>query len=156
EYQTLPATVQTLIPYVPSVPRGPALLVDRDRLSRALLVRGEMDPLVDRWWSGDVASPAAAARQVDQLERGTAMTRTGVAAELRSGPMRVGVPTGMAVLAAAAAVLALVGIALHTAAVSRQRALETARLQGLGVPRRALATSLLVQHAIVSTLALVL
>ena len=55
-------------------------------------------------------------------------------------------------LVAAALVMALVGTAVHTASGLEARAVEVARLQGLGLSRRDVVTALLVQHTAVTVL----
>lgn len=134
--------VTQVIPYAPSAPGRTAVLVDYDALSRAALLGGELAPLTDAWWLADVAEPEAAGAGV-----GVVQTPDAVASVLRDGPLRVGVAIALLVLVVAALGLALAGTALDTAAALDARAVEVARLQGLGVSRRATLASLLAEYA---------
>lgn len=146
------ALVVGVVPYVPSVPRGPAVLADHDALSRAMLAGGDLSALADRWWVGDVPDPAAAAAATTDLGLGEPTTRQALGEDLRDGPLRVPLRAALWVLVAAALVLALVGTAVHTASGLEARAVEVARLQGLGLSRRDVVTALLVQHTAVTVL----
>jgi hypothetical protein len=148
---TLRARVAGVVPYVPGVPRGPAVLADLDSLSRAALAQGDVSGLVDRWWL-DGASPEAAA---DRLrDAGAVVTvRAEVAADLRDGPLRVGVLAAIGLLVAAALALALVGSVLHAAETADDRGPEVARLLALGASPRSVVATHLVQHAAVDLLA---
>jgi hypothetical protein len=55
-------------------------------------------------------------------------------------------------LVAAAGVLAVAGTVVQTAAALEARSVDVARLQGMGVPRRAVVSALLVEHGIVNLL----
>lgn len=142
--------VRDVVPYVPAAETGSAVLVDGDALSRALVLGGSLDPLTDRWWVA-TADPAGAAGRLAAAGLGDVQARDDVAAELRAGPLRVGVVVALVVLVVAAVVLALAGTGLDTAAALEARAVEVARLQGLGVSRRATLASLLAEHAAVTT-----
>ena len=150
------AVVAGVAPYVPSLPEAPGVLTDYQALARAVTALGSTDPLTTSWWVGDVADPAAAVTALADAGLPGAVTAAGLAAELRGGPLRVGLLAAVALLVGAAGALALTGTALHTAAALAARAVEVARLQGLGVPRRALAGALLVEHTAVTTLAIAL
>lgn len=154
--EPLEAVVVGVVPHVPSVPDGPGVLADHEVLAGALAAVGDLRPLVDGWWAGGVADPAAAVGRLAEAGLPGAVTRQEVAAQLRDGPLRIGVPTALWLLAAAAVVLALTGTVVHTTAALDQRGLEVARLQGLGAPRRALARAVLAEHTVVSTVAVLL
>lgn len=142
--------VAHVVPYLPAAETGSAILVDDEALERALVLGGAVDPLTDRWWVG-VDDPAAAAARLEAAGLGLVQTRVQVATDLRDGPLRVGVRAALAVLVLAALALALAGTGLDTAAALESRAVEVARLQGLGVSRRATLASLLAEHAAVTT-----
>ena len=57
---SVPARVAAVAPYLPSSPAGPAILADRDALSRLLLARGDLTSLTDRWWVAGVGPQAEA------------------------------------------------------------------------------------------------
>ena len=153
---SLPAIVAGVVPYVPSLPGAPGVLADYQALARAITASGGTAPLTTGWWAGAVPDPAAAATRLAEAGLPGAVTAAGLAEQLRGGPLRVGLLAAVALLVAAAAALALTGTALHTAAALQARAVEVARLQGLGVPRRALAGALLLEHTAVTTLAVAL
>lgn len=144
----VPGEVAHVVPYLPAAATGSAILVDDEALARSLVLAGRPDSLADRWWvSAD--DPAAAAARLTAAGAGTPQTRDQVAASL-DGPLRVGVRTALLVLVVAAVALALMGTGLDTAAALEARAVEVARLQGLGVSRRATLASLLAEHATVT------
>jgi len=150
------AVVAGVVPYVPSVPAGPAVLADADALTRALAAAGDVEPFTDAWWAGDLTDPAAAAVRLAEAGLPGAVTRAELAQQLRTGPLRVGLPVALGLLVAAAVVLALSGTALHVLGALGARAVEVARLQGLGVPRRTVAAALAVQHGAVTSVAVLL
>lgn len=137
-----------VVPYLPAARTGSAILVDDEALARTLVLAGRPESQSDRWWvSAD--DPAAAAAALTAAGVGTPQTREEVAAAL-DGPLRVGVRAALLVLVVAAVALALMGTGLDTAAALEARAVEVARLQGLGVSRRATLASLLAEHATVT------
>lgn len=140
---TVPATVAGTVPYVPGATDPGTVLVDTDALTRALVVRGALEPTTDAWWLA-TTEPGAVASALG----GTA--RDELATELRSGPLRVAVPAGLWLLVAAAVLLAVAGAAAQAASVTHERGLETARLRSIGVPRRQLVATGLVQHLLVT------
>ncbi|RKS80406.1 hypothetical protein CLV35_0837 [Motilibacter peucedani] len=150
---TVRVRVAAEVPYVPSLSGGIALLADADLLSRALVGAGQLDPAVDGWWVGDPQRADAAAR-LRALDIGDVLSRRELDDELARGPLRVVLPAALGVLLVAAVLLALVGTTLHVTADLESRALEVARLRGLGLPRRAILTALLVQHGAVLALLL--
>lgn len=148
--QSVAARVVGTVPYVPSAPRGPAVLVDYDALSRALLAQGALDTLTDRWIVSGTPDPAAVAARIVSADLGIPTTAAQTGAELREGPSQALVPVVLRLLVGAAVLLALAGTALHTAATVEARAIEVARLQGVGVPRRTVATAIVLERAVVS------
>ncbi|MCB2413129.1 hypothetical protein LGT39_09770 [Demequina sp. TTPB684] len=140
----LPVEVVGIAPYVPSQPRGAVVLADAESLSRAALAAGDTRPLTNGWWSSSDTQVATASLADAGLA--DASTRWERADALRSGPLRVGLPVALALLMAACLALVLIGTAAHAAAEARARALGSARLRGLGVPRRAVWLSAVLQH----------
>ncbi|MET7392465.1 permease [Dactylosporangium sp. NPDC005572] len=138
-------TVADIVPVVPSAPGAAAVLADLDRLSRALAVAGDLAFPVDAWWVGGPA--AGAAERVAGLHLGTVTTRDGETARLTEGPLRAGLPAALRLLVPAAALLLLAGVVLHVTCDLQIRALEVARLRGLGMSRRQIRAVLLGQHA---------
>ncbi|HYJ76168.1 MAG TPA: FtsX-like permease family protein, partial [Kineosporiaceae bacterium] len=139
------ARVADVVPDVPSVPGGPAVLADVDILSRALLAAGDTSTAADGWWVGNVVRPDAAAR-VRALGLGTVVDRTETVQQLTAGPLRIAEPVALAGLAPLAVVLALAGAGLAVSADLEARAVELARLRALGLRRADLRRGLLAQH----------
>jgi hypothetical protein len=153
------ATVQTrvtgVVPYLPSLPGSPGLLVDYTALAQALALTGDTEPLTSAWWVGGVTDPDAAVAGLAAVGLPGAETREGLTAALRDGPLGVPLRVALLLLACGAVVLALAGAAVHSAAAQGGRVVEVARLHALGVPRRALGGVLLLQHGLVTTASVV-
>ncbi|UCN15464.1 hypothetical protein LFM56_03815 [Cellulomonas iranensis] len=147
---TVVARVVGVVPPRAALPRGATLLADHDALSRAVVAHGPLADVVDAWWLA--GAPDAAAARVDAAGLGAAVTRTGLAAHLRDDPLRIGVQLALWLLVAAAVVLAVTGTLVQTAAALDARAVDVARLQGMGLSRRAVVGTLLVEHGVVSGL----
>lgn len=141
------------VPYVPSAPHRAAVLVDYDALSRALLAQGSLETLTDRWIM-TTTDPAGAAATIEAADLGEVATAAATGTDLREGPSQVLVPAALRLLVLAALLLALAGTALHTAATVEARGVEVARLQGVGVSRRAVAAALLLERGLVSLLSI--
>jgi len=137
--------VVTVVPDVPSAPGRVAVLADADTISRALIGAGRLDPVVDAWWFGQ-ASPRLV-RALRDTHVGEVTTRREVAAQLSHGPLRVTIPTALAMLVAAAALMFLAGVALVLSADRQRRSADVARLRALGLTRRHARRVLLVEHA---------
>ncbi|MET0789648.1 MAG: FtsX-like permease family protein [Cellulomonas sp.] len=149
-------SIEREVPYLPGMPRGAGILVDRDLLGRAALQSAWTDPLLDEWWlqvPDDRAS--AVVDQVVAAELGTATSRVATQATAIEGPLRVGVQAALWIVTFAALALAVAGFAMSATVAVRTRRLELARLQALGTSRPALVRSVLVEHGILGTLGLV-
>ncbi|WP_188037786.1 FtsX-like permease family protein, partial [Actinotalea sp. JY-7885] len=147
------AVVASVVPYLPAVSDGPAVLADRSTLARALLGRHDLAGLTDRWWVADVPDPRAATQAVADAGLGRAVTNEGTAAELHDGPLPRVLRLGTAVLLVAGIVLALLGTAARVAAAVGARAVEVARLLGLGLSRRSVLSAFVLEHAATSLVA---
>ncbi|HST84382.1 MAG TPA: hypothetical protein VLL08_21775 [Kineosporiaceae bacterium] len=141
----VPMVISQRVPTVPSAPGEVAMLADVDALSRALISAGALEPAVDAWWVGQPSTPGAAAATT-ALGLGEVDTRAGVHQELSRGPLRVGLPAALDLLVPAAVLLLLVGTIMHVTSEVEARALEMARLRGLGLRRRSILGGLLAQH----------
>jgi len=150
------AEVTGVVPHVPSLPAAPGLLADYPTLAAALTAAGRTRPLTTGWWVADPADPAGAVSRLAAAGLPGAVTAEALTGELRDGPLRVGLLATVALLVGGAGALALAGTALHVVAALQERSVEVARLQGLGVSRRALAGSLLLEHATVTAVAVAL
>ncbi|MET8231295.1 FtsX-like permease family protein [Micromonospora sp. NPDC005298] len=142
----VPIVVTEVVPTVPSAPGAVAVLADLDMLSRARVVTGDLTFPVDAWWVGDPAGPDAADRAT-ALHLGTVTTREAETARLTGGPLRAGLPGALRLIVPAAALLLLAGVVLHVTCDLQARAVEVARLRGLGMSRRGIRAVLLGQHA---------
>ncbi|MGW6129752.1 FtsX-like permease family protein [Cellulomonas sp. NPDC055163] len=139
------ATVQRVTPYVPSQPRGLAVLADVDTLSRVALSLGDLAPLTDAWWvGGDLRDGAA--QTLEARGTGPVTALAAVAHEAVDGPLRAAQRASAALLVVAAVLLALAGTALHATTALEARRLDVARLSGLGAPRRSVLASLLAEQ----------
>ncbi|MGW4637206.1 permease [Sphaerisporangium sp. NPDC004334] len=141
----VPIRVTEVLPTVPSAPGAAAILADLDALSRALVVGGDLESPVDAWWVGRPTRGDAAARAT-ALNLGTVTTRAAETARLAGGPLRAGVPAALRLLVLASGLLLLVGVVLHVTCDLQVRAVEVARLRGIGMVRREIRTMLLGQH----------
>ncbi|WP_433303251.1 FtsX-like permease family protein [Actinoplanes sp. CA-030573] len=144
-FGTVPVTavVKRVVPTIPSRPGAAAALSDVDWLSRALVLRGDLDSPVTGWWVGNPKGDTAG------LHLGRSRTRTAETARLTGSPLRASLPAVLRVLVAAAVLLLLGGVVLHVACDVQLRALEVARLRGLGMSRRDIRAALLGEHAAV-------
>lgn len=141
------AVVTEIVPTIPSAPGASAALADIDTLSRALVTHGQFDSPVTGWWAGDPRSDAMA--KAGDLHLGEVTTRTAETARLTGSPARASLPAVLRVLVAAAILLLLGGVVLHVACDVQLRALEVARLRGLGMSRRDIRAALLGEHTAV-------
>ncbi|WP_436532380.1 FtsX-like permease family protein [Actinoplanes sp. HUAS TT8] len=138
----VPIKIAGIVPAVPGAPGAAAVLADIDALSRVLTLHGDLAYPADAWWAGTPAHTDLAA-----LHLGTATTRAGETQRLTSGPLNAGLPAVLRLLVPAAVLLLLAGVLLHVTHDLRDRAVEVARLRGLGMTGREIRTTLLGQHA---------
>ncbi|MEU4335525.1 FtsX-like permease family protein [Micromonospora lupini] len=141
----VPVVVTEVVPTVPSAPDAVAVLADLDTLSRARVVAGDLTFPVDAWWVGHPADGAT--ERATALHLGTVATRAAESARLTGGPLRAGLPAALRLIVPAAALLLLAGVVLHVTCDLQIRAVEVARLRGLGMSRRGIRGVLLGQHA---------
>ncbi|MFI1991685.1 FtsX-like permease family protein [Actinoplanes sp. NPDC020271] len=137
----VPVTIAGVVPGIPGAPGAAAVLADIDAVSRALTLRGDLVYPADAWWA---AAPART--DLADLHLGEATTRAGETRRLTSGPLNAGLPAVLRLLVPAAVLLLLAGVILHVTHDLRDRAVEVARLRGLGMTGREIRTTLLGQH----------
>ncbi|BEL02981.1 hypothetical protein Q0Z83_011720 [Actinoplanes sichuanensis] len=142
---TVPVRIDKVTESVPAAPGAPAIAADLDTVSRALLARGEPQFPIDAWWVTGATDASAA----EGLHLGDIRTRTGEAARLTTGPVPAALPGALRLLVPAAVLLLLAGLVLHVTCDLQARAVEVARLRGLGMTRRDIRTTLLGQHTVV-------
>ena len=140
----VPVDVAGVVPAVPSAPGAAAVLADLDTLTRVLTALGDPQSPVDAWWA---AAPAS--KDITALDLGAVTTRTGESARLTAGPLNAGLPAVLRLLVPAAVLLLFAGMLLHVTHDLRDRAVEVARLRGIGLTGRQIRTVLLGQHAFV-------
>ncbi len=140
----VPVEVTGVVPAVPSAPGAAAVLADLDTLTRVLVASGDPGSPVDAWWAGTPARDDVAA-----LHLGPVTTRAAETARLTAGPLNAGLPAVLRLLVPAAVLLLLAGVLLHVTHDLRDRAVEVARLRGLGLTGRQIRTVLLGQHGFV-------
>ena len=149
---TVRARVVATAPYVPSAVGHPAILADEDLLSRAVLTQLERGNLTDVWWLGSSDDTPGTVARVRALGLGEPVSASATAESLSSGPLRVGIRAALGLLVVAAVLLAVAGMVLHTVASLEARSVEIARLLGIGISRRAVVASHVVQYAAVNLL----
>ncbi|QXG77451.1 ABC transporter permease [Modestobacter sp. L9-4] len=152
---TVRARVTGVVPYLPSLPGTPGVLVDYTALADALARTGDTGPLTSAWWVDGVPDPGAAVAGLAAAGLPGAQTGAQLAVSLRDGPLGVPLRVALVLLICGAVVLALAGAALHSAAAQGGRVVEVARLHALGVRRRTLAAVLVLQHGVVTALSVV-
>ncbi|AGL16575.1 FtsX-like permease family protein [Actinoplanes sp. N902-109] len=140
----VPVEVTGVVPDVPSAPGAAAVLADLDTVTRVLTMHGDPQNPVDGWWAGEPVRSDLAG-----LHLGTVTTRTGETTRLTAGPLNAGLPAVLSVLIPAAVLLLFAGVLLHVTHDLRERAVEVARLRGLGLTGRQIRTVLLGQHTFV-------
>ncbi|MGX6607335.1 FtsX-like permease family protein [Micromonosporaceae bacterium Da 78-11] len=148
EATSVPFVVTDVVPAVPSAPGAAALLADLDTVSRALALRADFTSPADAWWVGGPTRPDAVARAAG-LHLGAVTTRGAEAARLTDGPVQAGLPAVLRLFVPATVVLLLAGLILHITCDLRARAVQVARLRGLGMTRREIRTALFGQYAVV-------
>ncbi|MFF0717244.1 FtsX-like permease family protein [Micromonospora sp. NPDC003816] len=144
----VPIVVTEVVPTVPSAPGAVAVLADLDMLSRARAVTGDLTFPVDAWWVGHPTGPDVAERAT-ALHLGTVTTLEAETARLTGGPLHAALPAVQRLLVAASALLLLAGVVLHVTCDLQARAVEVARLRGLGMTRRGIRAVLLGQHTVI-------
>jgi ABC-type antimicrobial peptide transport system permease subunit len=144
-------TVKAITPVIPGSGIGTALTssrptafgtiaVDQAALFRVLVEHGSTFLPLDEWW---VDVPAGQAQQyldahADVPGIADAASRELLAIELQEGPLRVATQAALWLAIAAAALLAAIGFAVHTAATLSSRSAELAQLRAIGFSRRSI------------------
>lgn len=145
----VPVRPVAVVPYLPGLPEGSGMLLDRDLLTRYTLMNGATGSFVDEWWA-QVPDEQAAAAVADAAALGLGELRS---RELErtvatDGPLRVGVQAALWTVTLAAVLLAVAGFAMSATVAVRSRRLELARLQALGTSRDSLVRAVLLEYAL--------
>jgi hypothetical protein len=161
----VPVRLDTLVPLVPGSGVGTVMssqeqtvygtvVVDQAALFRSLVVAGVSSLPLDEWWV-DVPTGGADAFLADHADVPgirSAMSAEVLARDLQQGPLRVATQAALWLAIVAAAVLAAIGFAVHTAATLRSRSIELAQLRAIGFTRRMLVGLVGAESALLATL----
>jgi ABC-type antimicrobial peptide transport system permease subunit len=131
-----------------------AIAVDQGALFRALVAAGVSTMPLDEWWV-DVPSGTAIEyldAHADVPGIASAVSAELVALDLQQGPLRVPTQAALWLAIIAAAILAAVGFAVHTAATLRLRNTELAQLRAIGFTRRSLVALIGAESAFLAAL----
>ena len=151
----VPVTIEREVPYLPGLPRGAGILVDREALARSALFGSWTGELLDEWWATVPDDRTAAlVEHVAQNDLGVVESRAIAREAATNGPLRIGVQAALWIVTFAAVTLAVAGFAMSATVTVRTRRLELARLQALGAARSGLVRSVLVEHVILGVLGL--
>ena len=95
---------------------APAVVVDYTALQRALVEAGAPEPFIDEWWVDVPSGEAAAYLASHSTSAAGSRSSELLAAELEAGPLRIATQAALWLAVIAAALLASIGFAVHTAA----------------------------------------
>lgn len=146
------ARVVAVLPSFAALPHGATILADRETLARATVAQTRDAELADAWWVTGLADAEVdvAGRAVASGALGAVVTRADLAAAAATDPMRATLRAALLMLVVAGCALALAGTVVQTAATLRARAVDVARLLGMGMPARSVTAALVLEHALVS------
>jgi len=119
---------------------GSAIVIDQTQLERALVENGSTGSLVDEWWVSVPAGTAAAYLRAHPAASGIEppRSRAVLALQMQQDPLRVATQAALWLAIAAAAILAAIGFAVHSASTLASRRIELAQLRAIGLSRRLL------------------
>jgi len=162
---TVPVVIEDTTPLIPGSGVGTALssaapsnfgaiAVDENGLFRSLVQAGVVDLPLDEWW---IDVPAGQAQQyldshADVPGVTDAASRELLARDLQEGPLRIGTQAALWLAIAAAALLAAIGFAVHTAATLSSRSAELAQLRAIGFSRWSIVRLIGVESALLAAL----
>ncbi|MEP6481763.1 MAG: ABC transporter permease, partial [Rhodoglobus sp.] len=126
----------------------PNIVVDESSLARLLMQKGYRGALADEWWI-DVA-PDHAAQYV--RDHPGAVSSEVAAQGLLQAPLRVATQAALWLALVSGGVLAAICFAVQTAATMRERRLEFAQLQAVGLGRGGLTASVALESALLVAL----
>jgi ABC-type antimicrobial peptide transport system permease subunit len=161
----VPVVLEALTPLIPGSGAGTALspadqtvygtiAVDQAALFRALVVEGVSELPLDEWWLGVPTGTADSylSTHADVPGVADAVSTEVLARDLQQGPLRVATQAALWLAIIAAAILAAIGFAVHTAATLRSRNTELAQLRAIGFSRRSLVALVGVESALLAAL----
>jgi hypothetical protein len=114
------------------------IVVDQTALGQAMAEGGSTGPLVDEWWVRVPPVAAAGYLVAHPPASGVRPGRSSVilAQQMQQDPLRVATQAALWLAIAAAAILAAIGFAVHSASSLASRRVELAQLRAIGLPRR--------------------
>ena len=117
-----------------------AVVVDQVAYERALAQTGAAGGGADEWWVDVPPDRAVAYLKAHPAGSGLPAPRSAVVlgVELQQSPLRVATEAALLLAIAAAALLAAIGFAVHSAATLASRRVEFAQLRAIGLSRRRL------------------
>ncbi|HEY4267685.1 MAG TPA: ABC transporter permease [Galbitalea sp.] len=117
-----------------------AVVVDQVAYERSLVQVGASGGGADEWWVDVPADQAASYLKAHPAGPGLPAPRSAVllGIQLQQNPLRVATEAALLLAIAAAALLAAIGFAVHSAATLKSRRVEFAQLRAIGLSRRRL------------------
>jgi hypothetical protein len=117
-----------------------AVVVDQVAYERSLAQAGAVGSGADEWWVDVPDTGAAAYVNAHPAPPGASAPRSALllGIQLQQNPLRVATEAALLLAIAAAALLAAIGFAVHSAATMKSRRVEFAQLRAIGLSRRRL------------------
>lgn len=135
----------------------PSVVVDQTLLERAMIQGGESGSMVDEWWV-DVAPGSGQsylARHPSRHGAPPARSSDVLGLQMQQDPLRVATQAALWLAIGAAALLAAIGFAVHSASTMSARRVEFAQLRAIGLSRRRLVALVGVESVLLGILGVV-
>lgn len=118
----------------------PAVVVDQTLLERSLVQGGESGATVDEWWVDVAPGHGRSYLSRHPAPPGVAPARSSevLGLDMQQDPLRVATQAALWLAIGAAALLAAIGFAVHSASTMTARRVEFAQLRAIGLSRRRL------------------
>jgi ABC-type antimicrobial peptide transport system permease subunit len=135
----------------------PAVVVDQATLERALAQGDESGSMVDEWWVDVAPGRGQAYLDAHPARDGAGPPRSSevLALQMQQDPLRVATQAALWLAIGAAALLAAIGFAVHSASTMAARRVEFAQLRAIGLSRRRLVGLVGVESALLGVLGVV-
>lgn len=146
---SIPVRIVAVIREFPTVGTGSALIVDQPAVQQLLADRSAAPLPVTSWWLRMAPGQSPTAPTGAPADA-TVTERADVAAALLENPLSTTPQQGILAIAAAAALLAALGLSVSVAASMRERQAQSALLAALGVSRTAQACQLCLEELLLS------
>lgn len=114
-----------------------AVVMDQSALQRALVQGGTSGSMVDEWWVDVPAGTGQAYINAHRSSVGADPARSSevLALQMQQDPLRVATQAALWLAIAAAALVAAIGFAVHSASTLASRRIELAQLRAIGLSR---------------------